>query len=124
MTMQGAHCGRGGRVGAALGRHVLLVGLVTSSGAWTSASAEPQAHCMARILADVPAEEAREEVKSQGGSFGPVTHIKVNRKTGRMVYCSGTSYCYWSNALQLVSPCRIKRDNDVHDESWFVYFTR
>lgn len=114
----------GGRVTAMLGGRVLLAGLAVAAGFWTPAAAEPPSHCMARILADVPAEEAHEEIKSQGGSFGPVTRIKVSRKTGRMVYCSGTSYCYWSNALQLVSPCRIKRDNDVHDENWFVYFTR
>lgn len=79
---------------------------------------------MTRIIADVPAEEASEQVKSKGGSFGPVTRIKVNKRSGRMVYCSGSSYCYWSNALKLVTPCRIKRDNDVNDATWFIYFTR
>lgn len=101
-----------------------LIAAGMTAGTGTLASAEPLANCMTRILADVPAEEAREQVKSKGGTFGPVTRIKVSRQTGRMVYCSGPSYCYWSNALELVSPCRIKRDNDVHDNDWFVYFTR
>ena len=109
---------------ARLGRRVVLAGLAAAAGGGTPVRAEPLAHCMTRILTDVPAEEAREQVKSQGGSFGPVTRIKVNRSSGRMVYCAGNSYCYWSNALQLITPCRIKRDNDVHDQTWFVYFTR
>ena len=102
---------------------VLGAGMTVFSGN-SPAIAEPLANCMTRIIADVPAEEASEQVKSSGGTFGPVTRIKVNRKTGRMVYCSGSSYCYWSNALRLVSPCRIKRDNEVDDPTWFIYFTR
>lgn len=119
-----AGLGQVGRLVVVLGFRGLLTTLATSAGGSAPASSEPLAHCMTRILTDVPAEEAHEEVKSQGGSFGPVTRMKVNRKTGRMVYCSGTSYCYWSNALQIVSPCRVKRDNDAQDENWFIYFTR
>ena len=90
----------------------------------TSAVSAP-GHCMTRILSDVQAEEAPEQVKSKtNGSFGPVTLIKVNKKTGRMVYCTKDSYCYWSNAFEFVSPCRIKRDETQNDEAYFSYFTR
>ena len=42
-------------------------------------------HCMAHIIADVAAEEAPEQVKSKSnGEFGPITLIKVNKKSGRM----------------------------------------
>lgn len=118
--MDSTHAGSWQRTGLAL---VMGMTAIVIDGR-SSARAETLANCMTTIIADVPAEEASEQVKSKGGSFGPVTRIKVNKKTGRMVYCSGPSYCYWSNALQLVSACRIKRDNDVNDASWFVYFTR
>ena len=99
-----------------------LAGLFLSSP--TLAFAAP-AHCMTRILSDVQAEEAPEQVKSKtNGSFGPVTLIKVNKKTGRMVYCTKDSYCYWSNAFEFVSPCRIKRDEAQGDNAYFAYFTR
>lgn len=90
------------------------------------AAADPLPHCMTRILADVPAEEASEQIKSaSNGQFGPVTRIKVNRRTGRMVYCAKNSYCYWSNAFEFISPCRIKRlDDGGGDPRFFLYFTR
>ncbi len=89
------------------------------------ARAEP--HCMARALADVPAMEAPEEIRSKkNGSFGPVTQIKVNKKTGRMYYCSQNTYCYDSNAFELNTPCRIKLDKEYGFgfSSYFAYFTR
>jgi hypothetical protein len=82
-------------------------------------------HCMARIIADVPAEEAPEQVKSKSnGEFGPVTLIKVNKTTGKMVFCAKDSYCYDSNAFELVTPCRLKRDTDMSDSKFFSFFTR
>jgi hypothetical protein len=83
------------------------------------------AHCMAHIVMDVPAEEAPEQVKSKSNNeFGPITQIKVNKKTGKMTYCAANSYCYNSNAFELVTPCRIKRDTDASDATFFSYFTR
>ena len=83
------------------------------------------AHCMARIIADVPAEEAPEQIKSKSnGQFGPVTKIKVNKQTGKMLFCAANSYCYNSNAFEIVTPCRIKRDLDAGDGTFFAYFTR
>ncbi len=83
-------------------------------------------NCMTRILADVPAEESPEQVKSKSNNeFGPVTKIKVNKTTGRMLYCAGTSYCYNSNAFEFTTPCRIKIDKEGADfGNYFIYFTR
>lgn len=94
---------------------------------WMPASigfgAEP--HCMTRILADVPAEEAPEQVKAKSnGTFGPVTRIKVDKKTGRMFYCAATSYCYDSNAFEITTPCRVKLDKAGGFGDYFFYFTR
>ena len=84
-----------------------------------------EAHCMTRILSDVPAEEAPEQVKSKtNGEFGPVTEIKVSKKTGKMFYCASHSYCYDSNAFELTTPCRIKRDVEAADSEHFIFFTR
>ena len=82
-------------------------------------------HCMARIIADVAAEEAPEQVKSKSnGDFGPVVQIKVNKQTGKMVFCAANSYCYNSNAFELTTPCRIKRDTGAGDGTYFSFFTR
>ena len=82
-------------------------------------------HCMTRILADVPAEEAPEQVKSKSnGDFGPVTKIKVHKKTGKMLYCADGSYCYNSNAFEITTPCRIKLDKVGEFGDYFTYFTR
>ncbi len=82
-------------------------------------------HCMTRILADVPAEEAPEQVKSKSnGDFGPVTKIKVHKKTGKMLYCADGSYCYNSNAFEITTPCRLKLDKEGEFGDYFIYFTR
>jgi len=89
----------------------------------TAAVAAP--NCMARILADVPAEEAPEQMKSKtSGTFGPITQIKVNKTSGKMVYCTKTSYCYGSNAFEITTPCRLKLDKSVNYGDYFSYFTR
>ncbi len=89
----------------------------------TTATAAP--NCMARILADVPAEEAPEQMKSKNsGTFGPITQIKVNKTSGKMVYCTKTSYCYGSNAFEITTPCRLKLDKSVNYGDYFSYFTR
>ena len=91
----------------------------------TNAALAAEPHCMARVIADVPAEEAPEQVKSKSNaSFGPVTRIKVDKKSGRMTYCAKNSYCYWSNAFEFVTPCRIKREESTNDPTFFMYFTR
>ena len=83
------------------------------------------ANCMARALMDVPAEEASEQVRSKNNvEFGPITTIKVDKKTGKMVYCSASSYCYNSNAFELVTPCRIKRDLNAGESRYYSFFTR
>ena len=80
---------------------------------------------MARALADVPAMEAPEQVRSKSnGNFGPVTHIKVNKQSGRMYFCGANTYCYDSNAFELITPCRIKLDKGITLGVNFTYFTR
>jgi hypothetical protein len=104
---------------ALLGTAVLL-----GAGAGT-ARADP--NCMARLLADVPALEAPEQVKSkQSGTFGPLSAIKVDKRNGKMYYCSATSYCYDSNAFQLTTPCRFKLDKSFGSSfnPFFVYSAR
>jgi hypothetical protein len=82
-------------------------------------------NCMTRIIMDVPAEEAPEQTKSKSNKeFGPVTQIKVNRKTGKMTFCGKDTYCYNSNAFEFITPCRIKRDPDMSDANFFSFFTR
>lgn len=89
----------------------------------TGARSDP--HCMARILADVPAEEAPEQMKSKNsGTFGPITQIKVHKKTGKMLYCAANSYCYGSNAFEINTPCRLKLDKSFNFGDFFLYFTR
>ena len=102
-------------------RFVLAATLLTIAG---SAEAKDQ-HCMARMITDVPAEEAPEQIKSKSnGDFGPIAQIKVNKKTGKMIYCAKDSYCYSSNAFELITPCRIKRDTSMEDGTFFSFFTR
>lgn len=103
----------------------LLASLTTAAPA---AGPDPYAgepHCTARILTDVPAEEAPEQMKSKTNKlFGPVTQIKVNRHNGKMTFCGHDTYCYNSNAFEFVTPCRIKRDPDMTDGQFFSFFTR
>lgn len=102
-------------------RFVIASGLVLFAG---SVQAK-EAHCMARMIMDAPAAEAPEEVRSKSnGDFGPITQIKVNKKTGQMTYCAANSYCYVANAFELITPCRIKRDIVESTDTFFSYFTR
>ena len=101
------------------------IGLVVSTalclfGSMNKAQADP--NCIARILADVPALEASEQVKSKrNGTFGPITHIKVNKKYGKMYYCAEHSYCYDSNAFKIATPCRFKLDKSASGGDYFQY---
>ena len=80
---------------------------------------------MARVLADVRAEEAPEQMKSKNsGVFGPITQIKVHKKTGKMLYCAANSYCYGSNSFEINTPCRLKLDKNFNFGDYFLYFTR
>lgn len=102
-----------------------VIGIVACLTTMTPAGAQAAPHCMTRILADVPAEEAPEQIKSKSnGDFGPVTQIKVNKTTGKMVYCAENSYCYNSNAFEFTSPCRLKLDKEGGFGNYFTYFTR
>lgn len=90
-------------------------------------AARAEDHCMARLLADVPALEAPEQVKSKSsGTFGPLSAVKVDKRSGKMFYCSATSYCYDSNAFQLTTPCRFKLDKSFGSSfnPYFVYSAR
>ncbi len=92
-----------------------------------SGAARADDHCMARILADVPALEAPEQVKSKGsGTFGPLSEIKVDKRSGRMYYCAVNTYCYDSNAFELTTPCRFKLDKSFGSSfnAFFVYSAR
>ncbi|WP_237480664.1 hypothetical protein [Lichenibacterium dinghuense] len=92
-----------------------------------SGTARADANCMARLLADVPALEAPEQVKSKSsGTFGPLSAVKVDKRTGKMFYCSVNTYCYDSNAFQLTTPCRFKLDKSFGSSlnPYFVYSAR
>ena len=106
----------------------LLVSAISlSAAALASWQAHAEPHCMARALADVPAMEAPEQVRSRSnGNFGPITQIKVNKKSGRMYFCSANTYCYDSNAFELITPCRIKIQKGFASSFGvsFTYFTR
>lgn len=106
----------------------LVFGVAATAAAQAAGEADAYAdepHCTARILTDVPAEEAPEQMKSKSNKlFGPITRIKVDRHNGKMLYCGHNTYCYNSNAFELVTPCRIKRDMDMSDGQYFVFFTR
>ena len=91
----------------------------------SSIPAQAAPNCMARILADVPAEEAPEQVKSKNnGTFGPIAQIKVNKSSGTMVYCMKGADCYGSTAFEITTPCRLKLDKSVNSGDYFSYFTR
>ena len=82
-------------------------------------------NCTARVLADVPALEASEQVKSKrSGTFGPITHVKVAKKSGQMYYCAANTYCYGSNAFQITTPCRFKLDKASSGGDYFQYSAR
>lgn len=102
-----------------------LLGAGALFGAAPAAAGED--HCMARILADVPALEAPEQVKSkQSGIFGPLSAVKVDKRGGKMYYCTLNSYCYDSNAFELTTPCRFKLDKSYSSffNAYFVYSAR
>ena len=104
---------------------VLLCGAALAGAG--SGAARAEGNCMARVLADVPALEAPEQVKSKtSGTFGPLSAIKVDKRSGKMFYCSATSYCYDSNAFQLTTPCRFKLDKSFGSSfnAFFVYSAR
>ena len=103
----------------------IVMGMIAFVAVASPTGAKAAPNCMARVLADVPAEEAPEQVKSkQSGTFGPVTQIKVEKKTGKMTYCAKTSYCYGSNSFEIATPCRLKLDKGLSSGDYFVYFTR
>jgi hypothetical protein len=87
--------------------------------------ARADGNCMTRVLSDVPAEEAPEQVKSkQSGVFGPINAVKVDKQSGRMFYCAASSYCYGSNSFQITTPCRFKLDKDSSNGKFFIYTAR
>lgn len=103
---------------------LLLAAALPAAGMGT---ARADSNCMARILADVPALEAPEQVKSkQSGTFGPLSMVKVDKRSGRMYFCSANSYCYDSNAFQLTTSCRFKLDKSFGSSlsPFFVYSVR
>lgn len=94
-------------------------------GPWCIGSARAEPNCMTRLLSDAPALEAPEQVKSkQSGVFGPLTQIKIEKKTGKMYYCAANSYCYGSNSFQIVTPCRLKLDKSFNFGPFFLYSAR
>ena len=104
-------------------RSVAAVMAFFASGSVGSAWADP--NCMTRILSDAPALEAPEQVKSkQSGAFGPLTQVKVEKKSGKMFYCAANSYCYGSNSFQIVTPCRFKLDKSFNFGPFFLYSAR
>ena len=114
-----------GRMTGKLGRLCATVLPVVVAAGLASPAARADPNCMANVLTDVPAQEAPEQVKSKrSGTFGPITHIKVSKRTGQMYYCAANSYCYGSNAFRIVTPCRFKLDKGSNTDEFFQYSAR
>ncbi|MGI3900529.1 MAG: hypothetical protein ACRYGP_28330 [Janthinobacterium lividum] len=78
--------------------------------------------CMARVLRDVGADEEPASVMHKGGHlFGPITQVKIGRKTGRASYCAHGDYCYGSGAMDMAAPCRFDQSDFSDDEN--IYLT-
>ena len=78
--------------------------------------------CMARVVQDVGADEEPASVIHKGGAlFGPVTQVKINRKTGRASYCAHGDYCYGSGAMDIAAPCRFSQSDFSDNED--IYLT-
>lgn len=94
----------------------LAVFLALSGTAW----AKP-IRCSVSVIRDVGAEEAPDSVMHRGErDFGPITQVRVNKKTGRMTYCAHGSFCYAASAFDFTSPCRLEPDSfDDPDDYYF-----
>ena len=67
--------------------------------------------------------EAPDSVLHRGKLYGPITQMRVNKKTGRTVYCEHGGYCYSSGSMDIISPCRIS-SSDYEDEDDFYLGTQ
>ena len=77
--------------------------------------------CSVRVVKNVGAEEAPDSVLNRGATdYGPVTQVRVNKKTGRMTFCAHGSYCYASSAFAFTSPCRLST-SEYQDEDAFFF---
>lgn len=75
--------------------------------------------CDVRVTRPVAAVEDPDSIMQPGEAYGPITQVRINRKTGAMIYCAHGSYCYPASALELRAPCRIsgKPDPNFGDPS-------
>ena len=81
----------------------------------SSATAAPR--CDVRVVKNVGAEDDPQYVLTKGShEFGPVTQMRVDKKTGRMAFCAHGSFCYNSTAFDFTSPCRFTVDPYSHDD--------
>lgn len=78
--------------------------------------------CMVRVTRDVGADEEPASVMHKNGRpFGPVTQVKIDRKSGRASYCAHGDYCYASGGLEFISPCRLDQSDFNDNED--IYLT-
>ena len=76
--------------------------------------------CTANVLSDAPAIEDPTAVLKRGAAWGPVTQVKVNKKTGAMAYCAHGDYCYPATGIE-VSACSIDAKPDGTDDDEWIY---
>ena len=93
-----------------------LAALVVTAGPAMAAD-----RCMARVVRDVGADEEPASVMHKGGAlFGPVTQVKIIRKTGRASYCAHGDYCYGSGAMDIVASCRFDQSDFNDDDNIYL----
>lgn len=80
--------------------------------------------CMTRVTRATAAIENPEGVIRAGSVFGPVTQLRMERKTGRISYCAHGSSCYPSTFLEFTTRCRIEAAADYQDDEESLYATQ
>ena len=70
--------------------------------------------CEAVATRDVPAEESPDAVLKKGQKDEAITQYRVDKKTGRAVFCSHGGNCYAADALKLLN-CKIGAKDKFDD---------
>ncbi len=62
-------------------------------------------NCLAKFRADTPAVDNPAGVAHKGATYGPITQLRINPKTGAASYCAHGDSCYPAGGLTLTRPC-------------------
>jgi uncharacterized protein len=76
--------------------------------------------CMARVRSDTPAVESPSAILKKGEEWGPVTQVRVNKKSGEISYCAHGDYCYRASGIELFA-CIISAKPDSEDTDEWTY---